>query len=283
MRYLIVGGTGTLGRALIRELLEKPDSEIRCVSRCELKQKELKDEFKSSRLTCYLGDVKDISSLHRPMAGVDVVFHVAALKHVDTGEYNPEETIKTNVLGTINVADACEQAGVKYCVFSSTDKAVEPINLYGMTKAISEKVLLRRNRVQTKTQYAVYRWGNVTGSRGSAIPIFLQAIRSNKPIPITDFEMTRFWIRIEDAVSFMLKTYQTSDGLAVMIPPIKAASVTTVVEVLAKLDGKNAVEFEKVGLRPGEKIHEALESGFYSDIAPQYTHDELELLLKDFV
>lgn len=266
MVYLVIGGTGTLGRALISEISKDPDAEIRCLSRCELKQKELKAAFPKANLKCFIGDIKDKDSLWMPMHGVDRVFHVAALKHVDTAEDNPEETVKTNVLGTINVADIAELCGVRYCVFSSTDKAVDPINVYGMTKGISERILMRRNETQWITRYSVFRWGNVVGSRGSVIPAFAKTLREEGVAYVTHPEMTRFWIRIEDAVRFMLANYTHAPRGHVMIPDIRAASLTRMIEAIARVVGVEKYSIKEVGLRKGEKLHEVLISQHMGDI-----------------
>lgn len=263
---LIVGGTGTLGRELIRQL---PDKRIRVLSRCELKQKDLLAEF--PHVECVLGDIR--GSLDRAMEGVEYVFHVAALKHVDTLEANAEESVRTNILGTMNVCEAAKRAGVKRLVFSSTDKAVCPINVYGMSKGISERIVLNHG-------YTVYRWGNIVGSRGSALHYFINAIRKDETINVTHPDMSRFWMKIEDAVAFMLDTYQEEPG--VRIPAMKAAPVLAIINALAFLMGKEAT-LRISGLRPGEKIHESLTHEVHSNTAAQYTFEELTTLLKPFV
>lgn len=257
MKHLVIGGTGTLGKALTRKLLAQGDSVI-CYSRDELKQKELKNEMRSDRLWCVLGDVRDREMLNRQMPDVHTIFHVAALKHVEVIEDNPEEAVKTNVLGTINVADAASAHNVPYCVFSSTDKAVDPINVYGMTKGISERILLRRNELAQKTRFSVYRWGNVIGSRGSVIHSFSKSLRDHRKVFITSPEMTRFWIKIEDAVDFMLGTYQTAPVNKASLPQIKSAALVEVIEAIAETLGIKGYSIETSGLRKGEKLHEAL-------------------------
>lgn len=265
---LVIGGTGTLGREIIRQL--GPDQRVRIFSRCELKQKELKAEF--PHIECVLGDIRGDRSLERAMRGVYTVFHVAALKHVDILEANPEESVKTNVLGTMNVCEAAVAANVGHLLFSSTDKAVSPINVYGMCKGISERIVLNHG-------YSVYRWGNVLGSRGSAIQYFVDAIRSDKTLNLTDYDMSRFWIRIEDAVAFMLN----SDGAKrINLPPnMKAASVVRVVATIGHLLGRTP-RVKITGLRPGEKIHESLSRDLHSNTAAQYSETELSDLLAPF-
>lgn len=280
MKYVILGGTGTLGTSLIDRLHEK--HEVVCFSRDELKQQELKRLYPNVQYV--LGDIRDRRSLNGFLKNAEAVFHVAALKHVDSGEANPVEFIKTNVLGTINVAEACQDAGVKHVIFSSTDKAVLPINTYGMTKGISERYLLSLNARSSKTKFAVYRWGNVAGSRGSVIHTFVESLRTQKGVRVTDPRMTRFWIHIEDAVDFMLNTYKDASPSKAMIPPMKASKVTALAAALAgKLNIKDfSVAF--VGIRPGEKIHECLESShdacIRSDTCEEYTQAELQALIE---
>lgn len=280
MKALILGGTGTLGTEIARQLLERGWEHVVIFSRDELKQKLMASAFENSpRLSFILGDIRDPDSLARAFRGVHTVFHCAALKHVDTLELNPEESVKTNVLGTINVANAAVNAGVPYVVFSSTDKAVEPINAYGMCKGISEKILLRRN-TDGVTRFSVFRWGNVVASRGSVIPSFVDAAKSGKPLPLTGQEMTRFWISIQDAVGFMLLNHRKAPGDAPCIPPIKAASVVEVGEAVARLLGKPSPQWVDIPIRPGEKIHETLAPGLSSDTADRYTPEELETLVE---
>jgi UDP-N-acetylglucosamine 4,6-dehydratase len=258
----IVGGTGTLGTELIRQL--GTGHQIRCVSRCELKQKELKAKF--PHVETYLGDIRDKDSLRRPFKNADAVFHVAALKHIDVLEDNIEECIKTNILGTINVCEAAE--GVKHLVFSSTDKAVSPINVYGMCKGISEKIVHNYGGV-------VYRWGNIINSRGAATNYFRDAIKSNLPVNVTHPDMSRFWIRIEDAVRFVLDTYRldSSKG-SVMIPPMKAAPVLEIINAFGLHFGV-VPNIKITGMRPGEKIHESIMDGVSSNSSSQFTVQEL--------
>ncbi len=283
-RVVILGGTGTLGQEIAHQLLNQ-GAEVKIYSRDELKQKEMQRSFGfNPKLIFRLGDVRDEVSLRRVMYGADTVFHVAALKHVDSIEENPEESVKTNILGTIKVADSAETMGISHVIFSSTDKAVDPINVYGQSKAISERILLRRNDLQSFTKYSVYRWGNVVGSRGSVIPQFFAALKAGEQIKVTDKEMTRFWINIADAVGFMLSTYERCPRNQVCLPPIKAASLVRVIKSLAKIGGVENYKLDVVGLRLGEKLHEVLvsqHSGFSmeSSTYDQYTDSELEALL----
>lgn len=292
MKALIIGGTGTLGRGLAREILRRdPRNSVVVMSRCELKQKEMSREFSEPRrLSFLLGDIRDGGVVDSCLVNgsYDVVFLTAALKHVDVLEENPEESIKTNVLGTLNVADAAVRAGVPRVVFSSTDKAVDPINVYGMCKGIAEKVLLRRNETQERTRFLVYRWGNVVGSRGSVLQSFADTLAREGKAYITALDMTRFWIRIDDAIRFMLDTYQAAICHEVLIPEIKAASVLEIVDAVARhLDVR---EYEPciTGVRRGEKLHEALKSGhsagpMSSQDWPRYSAGELDEMVGEIL
>ncbi len=282
MTFCIVGGTGTLGRALVKELLAcgNPQDSITVISRDELKQSDMRKSWPD--LKYVLGDVRDRRRIFE-VIDHDVVFHTAALKQVDTIESNVGEAIKTNVLGAINVADACADLATS-CVFCSTDKAVLPINAYGYTKGLSEKYFLSM-RNQT-TNYVVCRWGNVCGSRGSAIPFFVDKIRCGDRVPITDLRMTRFFMLIEDAASFMVDSIANTDNKT-LIPEMKAAKITHVIAALAEILNSD-FRLDEVGIRPGEKIHETLWTSHEkcinsNDPDIQYTHDELVDLLRPVV
>lgn len=284
MIAVVVGGTGTLGNEIIRQLtLKQPNTEIRCVSRCELKQKELQGRF--PKVKCYLGDIRDKSSLYEPFLGADAVFHVAALKHIDTLEDNPEECIKTNIHGTINVCFVAEQSKVKNVVFSSTDKAVDPINVYGMCKAISEKILYKYNRRKNSTKYSVFRWGNIATSRGAAIHSFIRTLKEEQCVYVTDKTMTRFWLKIEDAVAFLLENYELAPLDRACIPPmIKSAPLMDVIETLANIVKIKKYKVKVVGLRKGEKIHELMTSTHHPDtISSETCHKFTKRELKKFL
>jgi UDP-N-acetylglucosamine 4,6-dehydratase len=254
---LITGGTGSLGRALVHYLLEKTQvRRVAIYSRDELKQSNMKSEFQDeSRLRWFLGDIRDKDRLVRAMHGVDYVVHAAALKQVDTGEYNPMEFIKTNVLGSQNVIEASIDARVSKVLALSTDKASSPINLYGATKLTADKLFVAANNYSQSygTKFAVVRYGNVMGSRGSVIPFFRNLARQNKPLPITDKRMTRFWISLEDAVKFVLDSFEYMQGGELYVPRIPSMRI---------LDLANAIspnsELIEIGIRPGEKLHEEM-------------------------
>lgn len=254
---LITGGTGSLGKALVRHLLANEKvRRIAIFSRDELKQLHMRTEFNDDpRLRWFLGDVRDIERLKRAFHNVDYVFHAAALKQVDTGEYNPMEFIKTNVLGSQNVIDASIEAGVKRVVALSTDKASSPINLYGATKLTADKLFIAANNYGYTygTTFSVVRYGNVMGSRGSVIPFFKQLADESKPLPITDLRMTRFWISIEQAVHFVVDSLEMMTGGELYVPRIPSMKIIDLAKAVAP-----GAEIVEVGMRPGEKLHEEM-------------------------
>jgi UDP-N-acetylglucosamine 4,6-dehydratase len=283
MKVLILGGSGTLGQELTRALIKKKNTTVTILSRDELKQVELRKKWgPHPRLKWVLGDIRDAGSIARHFRNIDTVFHVAALKHVDVLEENPEESIETNILGSTSVAQLCEVMGVKHAIFSSTDKAVDPINVYGYSKALAEKVWLSR-RSKDGPNFKVYRWGNVMGSRGSAVMSFVQSLKKDRVAYITDPKMTRYWITIRQAVEFMLSTYR-EPGSKILIPPLKAAAVKRVIDSIARVLEIPEFKLIKTGMRPGEKLHEVMTSIHQgaeesSETAPQYTDQELDALL----
>lgn len=278
MKILITGVTGTLGREVLSQLLSKTRHKIIGYSRDEQKQRTIPAH---KRLTLYLGDVRDRARLVESSRDVDLIFHFAALKCVDTLEENPEEAIATNVIGTENVLFAQRRNKIPRVVLSSTDKAAYPINAYGNTKALAEKLVLRnKNNV-------VCRYGNVLASRGSVIPTFVKVIKQDGIVPITDHDMTRFFIRIEDAAAFVIKSgFEKNGGLK--IPQMKASLMTNVALAIGDLLGKSNVTFGEVGIRPGEKINECLRMAHegdevHSHTAEQFEHSELIDLLTPVV
>ena len=254
---LITGGTGSLGKSLVHYLLtETKARRIAVFSRDELKQHDLRIHFKDDpRLRWFLGDIRDLDRLKRAFHGVDFVIHAAALKQVDTGEYNPMEFIKTNVLGSQNVIDASIDAGVKRVVALSTDKASSPINLYGATKLTADKLFVAANNYSYTygTTFSVVRYGNVMGSRGSVIPFFKNLAAQGKPLPITDLRMTRFWIGIEDAVMFVIDSLELMTGGELYVPRIPSMKIVDLAHAVSA-DSK----LEEIGMRPGEKLHEEM-------------------------
>ncbi len=254
---LITGGTGSFGKAFARYALDNLDpSRIAILSRDELKPYEMRAEFDNDRrLRWFLGDIRDRERLHRALKGIDYVVHAAALKQVDTAEYNPFEFVKTNVLGSQNVIDACIDEGVKKVVALSTDKASSPINLYGATKLTADKLFIAANNYshQQETRLAVVRYGNVMGSRGSVVPYFRKLVAAGEPLPITDERMTRFWITIDQAVQFVVDSFDSLNGGELYVPRIPSMKLTDLVEAIAP--GHPTFS---TGIRPGEKLHEEM-------------------------
>jgi len=256
-RLLITGGTGSFGKALVKHLLKH--SKVKTIiiySRDELKQHDMKNELQhDGRLRFFLGDIRDYARLCTALHNVDYVVHAAALKQVDTGEYNPMEFVKTNVLGSQNVIDACINAKVKKVVALSTDKASSPINLYGATKLTADKLFTAANNYSFAfgTTFSVVRYGNVMGSRGSVIPFFKDLARLGKPLPITDKRMTRFWIALDQAINFVLESFDLMAGGELYVPRIPSMKITDLAEAIAP--GSSVTE---IGIRPGEKLHEEM-------------------------
>jgi len=254
---LITGGTGSLGKALVDYLLNETSARrIAVFSRDELKQLQMRKEFGDNpRLRWFLGDIRDLSRLKRALHGVDFVIHAAALKQVDTGEYNPMEFIKTNVLGSQNLIDAAIDSGVKRVVALSTDKASSPINLYGATKLTADKLFVAANNYSFKygTTFSVVRYGNVMGSRGSVIPFFREIHAQGKPLPITDFRMTRFLISINQAVRFVIESIEVMSGGELYVPRIPSMRIIDLAQAIAP-----GAKMTEIGMRPGEKLHEEM-------------------------
>lgn len=253
---LVTGGTGSFGRKFVEIMLEEHNpAKLIIFSRDELKQHEMRlAGFDHVNLRYFIGDVRDLNRLNRAMQGVDIVVHAAALKQVPACEYNPMEAIKTNILGSSNVIEAALDAGVSKVMALSTDKAVNPINLYGATKLAAEKLFVQSNAYAggTATRYSSVRYGNVVGSRGSVIPVFLKQ-RDHKKLTITDSRMTRFWLTIDQGVRFVIRCIEQMQGGEVFVPKIPSMKVVDIAKVVAP-----DAELEEVGIRPGEKLHEVL-------------------------
>ncbi len=255
---LILGGTGFLGKALIAEILKYNPNKIIVYSRDEVKHFNLTKVFPNNRkIQSVIGDIRDYENLVHATKNIDVVFHAAALKRIDILENNVEESIKTNILGSINVFNACVANNVPKVIFISTDKACSPVNTYGACKFISEKIFTNYDHTKISTKFIVARYGNVLDSTGSVIPIFTAKIKNGEEIPLTDPRMTRFIISKEEAVELVFDALRYGIGGEVFVKRINALKVTDLIEVLKeKFKANNPVK--KIGLRPGEKIHEEL-------------------------
>ena len=256
---LVTGGTGSFGKAFIDYALAKLDpARLVVFSRDELKQYEVRQQFRDDpRLRWFIGDVRDERRLQRAMHGVQYVVHAAALKQVDTAEYNPFEFVRTNVFGSQNVIEAAIDSGVEKVVALSTDKASSPINLYGATKLTADKLFVSGNHYAAHhpTRFAVVRYGNVIGSRGSVIPFFRRLAAEGRPLPITDLRCTRFFITLSQAVEFVVDSFDAMQGGELYVPRIPSLRITDLARAIAP-----EAELVDVGLRPGEKLHEEMVS-----------------------
>jgi UDP-glucose 4-epimerase len=255
---LITGGTGSFGNAILRRFLDSDLSEIRILSRDEKKQDDMRKKYNSAKLKFYIGDVRDPQSVLNAVRGVDYIYHAAALKQVPSCEFHPLEAVKTNVLGTENVLEAAIQCGVKRVVCLSTDKAVYPINAMGISKAMMEKVAVAKSRSSNGTVICVTRYGNVMASRGSVIPLFVDQIRTGQPITITDPNMTRFMMTLDDAVDLVLYAFEHGKSGDIFVQKAPAATVDVLVKALTGLMGKPEHDVRVIGTRHGEKLYEAL-------------------------
>ncbi|EGK8087623.1 UDP-N-acetylglucosamine 4,6-dehydratase (inverting) [Campylobacter lari] len=266
---LITGGTGSFGKTYTKTLLQKyQPKKIIIYSRDELKQFEMAREFNDNCMRYFIGDVRDKERLNIAMKDVDFVIHAAAMKHVPIAEYNPMECIKTNIHGAQNVIDACLENNVEKCIALSTDKACNPINLYGATKLASDKLFVAANNIagSSHTKFSVTRYGNVVGSRGSVIPFFKKLINEGaKELPITDERMTRFWISLEDGVNFVLNNFAYMHGGEIFVPKIPSMKIID----LAKTMAPNLAH-KIIGIRAGEKLHEIMISSDDSHLTYEF-------------
>jgi len=286
-KILITGGTGSLGQALTKRLLENDVDTVRIFSRNEDKQVTMRSEILDERLRFFIGDIRDFDRLTRALEDIDIVFHAAALKHVPVVEYNPFEAIKTNVIGSQNVINACLHENVETAVAVGTDKAVSPLNTYGATKLLMEKLFVTAqnylNPNRHKTKFIALRYGNVLGSSGSVVPKFIKQIKAKEKITITDSNMTRFSITMNEALDFILKSTQMGKGSEIFVPKLKAYSITSVADALKELLGDFGEE--NISVRQGEKIHESLinidemrstieDESTYTILNPSHINDE---------
>jgi len=259
-KILITGGTGSLGQALSERLLKLGVDSIRIFSRNESKQVEMEAKFENEKLRFLIGDIRDLPRLERALEDIDIVFHAAALKHVPLIEYNPFEGIKTNVIGTQNLIDACIKQNVERVIGIGTDKAVSPLNAYGATKQLMEKLFITSNNflnpTKHRTKFISLRYGNVLSSSNSIVPKFISLTKLKKELKITDPEMTRFSITMNEALDFILDSAKQGIGSEIFIPKLRAYSVMDVKNAISDLYGDTG--FTITGIRPGEKMHETL-------------------------
>ncbi|MAC42338.1 MAG: UDP-glucose 4-epimerase [Pelagibacterales bacterium] len=257
-KLLITGGTGSFGNAYLNKALNtKKFSEIRILSRDEKKQDDLRRALNDNKIKFYLGDVRDYDSVINAIDGVDFIFHAAALKQVPSCEFFPLEAVKTNILGTDNVLTAADQSGVSKVVILSTDKAAYPINSMGMSKALMEKVMIAKSNTNTSTTFCGTRYGNVMGSRGSVIPLFINQIKSKKNITITSPEMTRFLMSLDNAVDLVDYAFNNCNQGDMFIQKAPSCTIKTLAEALIEIFESNS-KVKNIGIRHGEKMHETL-------------------------
>ena len=250
---LITGGTGSFGETILNYFLSKKIKEIRIFSRDEKKQDDLRKKYNNSKLKFYIGDVRDYQSVLNCVRGSDYIFHAAALKQVPSCEFYPMEAVKTNILGTENVLDAAIKCSVKRVIVLSTDKAVYPINAIGISKAMMEKVAIQKSHTTKKTIINITRYGNVMGSRGSVIPLFIKQILNNLPITITDPEMTRFNINMNEAIDLTIYSLINLKGGEIFVPKIPSFRIIDLAKAIS-----NESKIKVIGIRPGEKVHEEM-------------------------
>ncbi len=257
---MLTGGTGSFGHAVLNRFLNTDIAEIRIFSRDEKKQDDMRKEYDNDKLKFYIGDVRDLSSVKNAMYGVDYVFHAAALKQVPSCEFFPLEAVKTNVLGTDNVLTAAIEAGVKKVICLSTDKAAYPVNVMGITKVMMEKVVIAKSRniPAEKTTICATRYGNVMCSRGSVIPLFIDQIKSGKPITITDSRMTRFIMSLEEAVELVMFAFENAKTGDIMVQKAPACTIGTLAQAVKEIFNVPNKEVKIIGIRHGEKMYETL-------------------------
>ncbi|USK46562.1 polysaccharide biosynthesis protein [Cytobacillus oceanisediminis] len=276
---LITGGTGSWGYELVRQLLDYKPKEIRIFSRNESNQFSMKQEFDNNPLLHFvIGDIKEKEIIMEASEGVDYVFHLAALKHVPVCEYQPLEALKTNVHGTQNVIEAAIHNKVKRVVYISTDKAANPSNFYGLSKAMGERLIIHANTLNTDTKFVCIRGGNVLGTNGSVIHVFKKQIVEKGRIGITDPEMTRFFLTIEEAIKLVFKATFESLGGEIFVMKMPACKILDLAHVLSEDMGKKGIDVEILGVRPGEKIHELLLSEYESETTIAYDEEYFVIL-----
>lgn len=275
---LVTGGTGSWGYELIKQLLPQNPKEIIIYSRSEASQVAMSRIFEDDRLTFRIGDIRDKDALSAACKNVDIVYHLAALKHVPVCEDQPYEALKTNVVGTQNVIEAAVENHVKKVIYISTDKAANPSNFYGMTKAIGEKLIVYANLLPSDTQFVCVRGGNVLGTNGSVVHLFMNQIEHKGQVRITDMNMTRFFLTLPDAIKLLFKASVESEGGEIFVMTMPTCRIVDLAEVLIEASGREGVEVIETGTRPGEKIHEILMSDFESQSTVVYDEEYLVIL-----
>ena len=275
---LVTGGTGSWGYELIKQLLPQNPKEIIIFSRNESTQVAMSRAFEDERLTFRIGDIRDKDALTAACKNVDYVYHLAALKHVPVCEDQPYEALKTNVVGTQNVIEAAIDNRVKKVIYISTDKAANPSNFYGMTKAIGEKLIVYANLLPSDTKFVCVRGGNVLGTNGSVVHLFMNHIQTKGQVRITDMNMTRFFFTLPDAIKLLFKASVESLGGEIFVMTMPTCNIVDLAEVLIEASGKENVEVVETGTRPGEKIHEILMSDFESMTTVVYDEEYLVIL-----
>jgi len=259
---LITGGTGSWGNELVSQLLFRGTKEIRVFSRGEFQQVSMERKFRNRKLKFIVGDIRDRDAVNSACRGVDYIFHLAALKHVPVCEEQPQEAIKTNIAGTTNIINAAIASGVKKVIDVSTDKAVDPLNLYGMTKAVAEKLVIQANKISDSTRFVCIRGWNVLGTNGSVVPYFIDQIRGHNRIHLTDNRMTRYFLTLHDAIALLFKASEEGVGGEIFVMHMPACRILDIAKVLARRYGNSFTKIVESGLRPGEKIDEVLVSRY---------------------
>lgn len=274
----ITGGTGSWGNELTAQLLEKNPKQILIYSRSELHQVNMQRKFNNPKIKFLIGDIRDHDRLIECAKGVDYIFHLAALKHVPVCEEQPYEAIKTNIVGTKNIIEAAKLNRVKKVIDVSTDKAVDPLNLYGMTKAIGERLIIQANLEPSDTQFVCIRGGNVLGTNGSVVPFFADQIRRYKKISLTDKRMTRYFLTLKEAIHLLFKASEESRGGETFVMKMPSCKIADLAEVMAKTLSPEPISIIEIGSRPGEKIHEVLVSRYESPLTYQYDENYFVIL-----
>jgi len=277
-KIFITGGTGSWGHELVRQLLWQQPSKIVIYSRSEASQVAMKREFDDPRLHFCIGDIRDKEALTAASAGMDYMYHLAALKHVPVCEDQPYEALKTNVTGTANVIEAAIENAVDKVIYISTDKAANSSNFYGLTKAIGEKLIVHANMLSTHTKFVCVRGGNVLGTNGSVIHLFMNQIRHKREVGITDANMTRFFLTLGDAIKLLFKASKEAIGGEIFVMVMPSCRIVDLADVLAEELGVDQYQTRELGVRPGEKIHEILYSEYESQSTVIYDHEYLVIL-----